>query len=186
MNKYLIAGLVVVAVVAGAVGSYLVQTPLLGGDFAGGITPSQLFTASTATNSVSPILSNMLVPGAVSAGGVAANNQITVAYTATTSYPTVGSSTLGPVTANTSATTTQVTLIAAGFAVGDACEVAYNAGPTSTAFGADAFVTAVNGGTATATVTFWNGGIATTTLNATSTVTGVSSTLKTTCFHTGV
>lgn len=35
----------------------------LGGDFAGGITPSQLWSASASSNTVTPVLSNLNVPG---------------------------------------------------------------------------------------------------------------------------
>jgi hypothetical protein len=187
MNNTKLVGLVaVLALLAGVVGGYVVNklSPLVGGDFAGGIVPSQLFSASTATNSVSPILSNLLVPGAVSVGGVAANDQITTLYTATTSYP-AGTSTvsLGPVTSASSAATTTVGGLSGPFAVGDACEVTYTGAPTNTAFGADAFISAVNGNAASATVTLWNGGAATTTFTGSSTLPLV---LKATCFHTGV
>jgi len=190
MKEYLKAGLV--GAVAIFLGGFLalrfgpVAAPQTGGDFAGGIQPSQLFSANVTTNSVTPNLSNLYVNGAVSVGGTGANNQVTAFYTATTAYPTAAV-TLGPVTASTSTTSTAESFNAPGFSVGDACEVAYNGNGTSTLpFGADAFISAVSGNAVTATVTFWNGNTANLTLTVTSTVTGASSTLKTTCFHTGV
>ena len=183
-NKTLIGLVVVLSLVCGVVGAKL-SAPLLGGDFAGGIVPSQLLTANTATGGVTPV-GNL----SLGFGGTAANNLIPTLYTAVVTYPWTPSSTspitLGPVTAATSTTSTVVAFTAPGFSVGDACEVAYNGAPTSTPFGADAFVTAVSGNAVTTTVTFWNGATSAVTLTVTSTATGVTSTLKTTCFHTGV
>jgi hypothetical protein len=179
MKEYLKFGLVVaVAVFAGVlVGVKLV--PQLGGDFPGGVVPSQLFTGSAGTASVSPIngLPNLLVSGAVSVGGTAAANQITTQFTATTTYP-VSSTTLGTILTATSSTSTVISFTAPGFSVGDACSVAYAGAPTSTQFGGDAFVTAVNGNAVSSTVTVWNGASSTLTIN--------SSTLKVTCVHAGV
>jgi hypothetical protein len=107
MNKYFIAGVVVAALVAGAVGGVLgakVLTPQLAGDFAGGITRTQLFSASVSTNSATPNLSNLYVPGAVSVSGVSANNQITALYTATTSYPVASAVTRSRIKAATGST----------------------------------------------------------------------------------
>ena len=68
--------------VLGSVGAWAIANkPQVGGDFAGGVVPSNLWTGSAATNSVSPITSNVLVPGAVSAVGVGANNQVTITFT---------------------------------------------------------------------------------------------------------
>ena len=191
MNKYFTWGLVALAVVC--VGGWAIANkPQLGGDFAGGQVPSNLWTGSAATNSVSPITSNVFIPGAVSAGGVGANNQVTIVYTAVTTYPWTPSSTggilLGPVSATTSTTSTVLAFNATGFAVGDACEVAFNGTTSSLPFGADAFVTSVATATnaVSATVTFWNGANQIIGFNNTSTGSGVTSTLKTTCFHTGV
>lgn len=175
---------VVVVLVLAFVG-IKVFTPALGGDFAGGIVPSQLFTANSSQNSVTPVLSNLYLNGGVSVGGTAAANQIPVIYTATTSYPSTAV-TLGGFTASTSTTSTSFAFSASGFSVGDACEVGYNGATTTSAFGLDALITAVSGNNVTATVTFWNGASTAITLTVTSTVTGASSTIKTTCFHTGV
>jgi hypothetical protein len=156
----------------------------LGGDFAGGITPSNLFTASTATNSVTPILSNVLVPGTVSVGGTGVNNQVTTVYTGVATYPSAAVTLLSSSTPFGSATTTQVAFTASGFSVGDPCEVEYTF-TTSTVL-TSANVTAVSGNAVTSTATFLNTIGSSITLTVTSTVTGVSSTVKTTCFHTGV
>lgn len=191
MKEYLKDGLVLL--VAAALGGLVVvgvtRPADLAGDFPGGITPTQLFTANSSAGSVSPIsgLPNVLVPGAISAGGTVAANQVTVVYTATTSYPTANVN-LGPIQATTSTTSTTLAFNASGFSVGDACEVTYNGATTTGAFGADAFITSVSTSTnaATATITFWNGASSLITFTPTSSATGVSSTLKTTCFHTGV
>jgi hypothetical protein len=183
-----------VAVVAGLVagGILLAAHPVaqVAGDFPGGITPSQLFTANSATNSVSPIsgLPNLLVSGAISAGGVTANNQIPLIYTAVATYPWTPSSTSAVTIASSSftaaQTSTQIAFNASGFAIGDPC-VAQISGTTSTLFTTGS-VTAVSGGAVTSTVTILNATGATVTLTVTSTVTGVTSTIKTTCFATGV
>lgn len=189
-NKSLIGLVAVVALlvsVATTWGVNKLTSNITGGDFAGGITPSQFFTGNASTNSVTPNLSNLYLNGGISVGGTGANNQIPVVYTATTAYPVSSNVNLGPLVSSTSTATTTVSFNAAGFSVGDACEISYN-GVTSTpdAFGADGFVTAVSGNAVTTTVTFWNGAGRVTTLTVTSTVTSASSTLKATCFHTGV
>lgn len=184
MNKPLIALVAIAAVVGGLIGGVVAyklnNAPLAGGDFPGGIVPSNLWSVNTSTGAITPIGSFN-----VGVGGTAYANQITALYTATTSYPTAAI-TLGPITANNSATSTSFAFNASGLSVGDSCQVTYNGGPTSGAFGADAFITAVSGNNVTGTATFWNGATASTTLNVTSTATGASSTLKLTCFHTGV
>jgi hypothetical protein len=184
MNKTTKVVLGVVAVlVVGFLGWKAFQ-PQTGGDFAGGITPSQLFTANTTTNSVTPIVSNLYVNGGISAGGVAAGNQITAVYTGVAIWPVAATTILSSSTPFGSATTTQVSFNAAGFAIGDPCEVEYT-GTTSTLL-TSANVTAVNGNAVTSTVNVLNATGASVTVTATSTVTGVSSTIKTTCYHTGV
>jgi hypothetical protein len=190
-NKLLISLVAVFALVGGfAVGLHAQPQPLKGGDFAGGVVPGNLFTANAGTNSVTPVLSNLLVPGAVSTGGVSANNQVTVVYTATAQFPTAsaGVSLLGPVSATTSTTSTVLAFNSPGFAVGDACEVAYNGSTSTLPFGADAFVTSVStsSNAVSATVTFWNGAATLIIGLSPTSTTGVTSTLKTTCFHTGV
>jgi hypothetical protein len=188
MKDKLILGLTVaVAVFVGVLGLRLIPGTQTGGDYAGGIQPSNLFTGNVTTNSVTPNLSNLFLNGSISVGGQAANNQIPVVYTATTAYPASSNVLRGPLVSSTSTATTSVAFTSSGFSVGDACEVTYNGAGTSTnALGADAFVTAVSGSNVTATVTFWNGASGVTTFTVTSTVTGVSSSLKATCFHTGV
>jgi hypothetical protein len=186
MKQYFIFGLIaLVAVVVGTAAVRLVPQSQTGGDFPQGIVPSQLFTASTGTNSVTPVLSNLLLNGAVSVGGTAAANQLAALYTATSAYPTTAFN-LGPVTAATSTTSTAVSFTAPGFSIGDPCYVGYNGATTTSQFGTDGFVTAVSGNAVTTTVTFWNGSSSAITFTVTSTATGASSTLKATCFHTGV
>ena len=173
----------VVAVLIAVAGFQFVAggvTPMLGGDFAGGVTPTNLLTASVSNGGVTPV-GNL----AFGFGGTAPANQIVTLYTATEAYPATAFN-LGAITNATSATSTSFGFTASGFSVGDPCEVGYNGATTTSAFGADAFVTAVSGNAVTTTVTFWNGSSAAITLTATSSATGVSSTLKTTCFHTGV
>lgn len=180
-HKKLVIGGIVAVVLAFFVGSAIQSQTLRGGDFAGGIVPSQLFTANGSTNGVTPV-GNLNI----GFGGTAAANQIVTVYTAVANYPAATNVTLGGFTAATSTTSTAVSFSASGFSVGDSCEIAYNGATTTSAFGADAFVTAVSGNNATATVTFWNGASSAITLTPTSSATGVSSTLKATCFHTGV
>jgi hypothetical protein len=127
----------------------------LGGDFAGGVTPTNLFSASTASNSVTPVLSNLLVSGAVSAGGTGANNQLPIIYTAVATYPGQTSLSIPSLaSATSSATTTQISFSAAGFTVGDPCEVQYSFS-TSTLI-TSANVTAVSGSSVTTTVSLLN------------------------------
>jgi len=170
----------VAAVVLVGVFGYQSLATKLGGDFAGGVTPTQLFTPNVSTGGITPV-GNL----SIGFGGTAAANQITALYTATTAYPSAIVN-LGSILSSTSTTSTVVSFTASGFSVGDACNVAYNGASTTGAFGADSFVTAVSGNNISATVTFWNGLSSVVPLNVTSTATGVSSTLKTTCFHTGV
>ena len=183
----------IAVVVVAVVGSFLgfsaaahFFTPQLGGDFAGGITPNNLFSANVSLSSVTPVLSNLYVNGGISAGGVGANNQITTIYTATAAYPTVAG-TIGSAATSTftaQATTTQVAFNAAGFSIGDDCNVTYT-GTTSTLIYSGT-VTAVSGSAVTSTITMLNATGSIIPVTVTSTVTGASSTIKATCFHTGV
>ena len=185
-NKVLIGlGIVVLSLLGGFIGAK-VSAPLTGGDIAGGVMPTNLWTGNGATNSVTPVTANVLVPGAISAGGVSANNQIPVIYTAVQTWPWTPSST-NPVTiasGTNNTTSTTVSFNSPGFVVGDPCEVQYT-GTTSTLF-TQAFVTAVNGNAVTSTVSLLNATLASITATVTSTVTGVTSTLKATCLATGV
>jgi hypothetical protein len=201
MNKTLIGFVAVVGVLGLAIGFGVgwsakpaAQT---GGDFPGGQAPSQLLSASVSGGAgsgyVTPVGNLAMLPtGAIGAGGQAANNAVTEIYTAVATYPWTPSSTsaitLGPIQSTTSTAVTQLAFTSAGFVVGDACEVFYNGASTTATqgFGADAFVTAVSGNAVTSTVTFWNGATSTIPLNVTSTASGVTSTLKVTCFHAGV
>ena len=186
MKKDLIISAVaggVIAVVLGVVLSVTGVTPSIAGDFAGGIQPSNLFTANVGANSVTPSLSNLLVNGAISAGGVSANNQLPEIYTGVANWP-ASSTSIATSSFSTAATTTSVSFTSAGFVIGDPCEAQYT-GTTSTLI-TQAYVTAVSGSQVTSTVTFINISGAAISVLPTSTVTGVTSTLKTTCFATGV
>lgn len=180
MNKATQIILSVAAVVLVGIFGYQALAPLRGGDFAGGVVPNNLWTASVSTGGVTPV-GNL----SVGFGGTAAANQVVTLYTAVVAYPAAVVN-LGSILSSTSTTSTVVAFNAAGFSVGDACNVSYNGASTTGAFGADGFVTAVSGNAVSATVTFWNGLSSIVPLNVTSTATGVSSTLKATCFHTGV
>jgi hypothetical protein len=148
--------------------------------------PTNLFTASAANNSVTPVLSNFYVNGGISAGGVAPANQTAFQYTATTSYPS-SAVTLGPTSATTSTRSTSLTVTAGGFSIGDPCsEIFYNGVSSTSLVSFDGNITAVGNGTATATIIFFNAANSTTTFTVTSTATGASSTLKATCRHAGV
>jgi hypothetical protein len=183
-NYLIVAGAVVVALVAAVVVFH--SSPQLAGDFAGGIQPGPLFTCNVSTNSCTPNLSNLYVNGATSVGGTIPNNQITVLYTATTSYPAVAL-TLGSISATTSTTSTNIGIPVAGFSVGDPCSaISYNGASSSALISYDGNITAAGTNNATATILFMNVGTSTTTFTVTSTATGVSSTLKATCIHTGV
>jgi hypothetical protein len=183
-NKLLIGLMVVLGVVGGMVGAVLVKGPLTGGDYAGGIQPSQLFTGNVTTNSVTPNLANLLVSGAVSAGGIAANNQITAIYTAVQNFPTIGGTFAAGATPSSTVTSTNIAFSANGFAVGDTCEIEYNF--TTSTLLTSGNVSAVSGSNVTTTVTFLNATGLSVSDAATSTITGVSSTVKATCYHTGV
>jgi hypothetical protein len=190
MNKTVsIALLVVLSLVGGVIGAK-VLAPLIGGDFAGGIVPSNLWTGNAASNYVNPVGTfAVAAPGGFYFGGTAANNQVPTVYTAVGTYPWTPSSTSAITisslaSASSSATTTSLSFTAPGFSVGDPCEVQYT-GSTSTLI-TSANVTAVSGSAVTSTATFLNVSGSSVTLYATSTVTGVTSTIKLTCIATGV
>jgi hypothetical protein len=185
MKEYFFIGLAIaVGVFLGALGfSFVHPSAMTGGDFAGGIQPSQLLTANVTTNSVTPSLSNLYVNGSISAGGVAANNQLAEVYTGVTVWP-LSATTIATSSFASAATTTSVAFTSPGFAIGDPCVEQYS-GTTSTLI-MSGQVTAVSGSAVTSTVTILNATGASVSVTVTSTVTGVSSTLKTTCFATGV
>ena len=186
-SEKVVAWIVVAAVIVLGVWFFLPKTAQqVAGDFPGGVVPTNLLTASVATQQVYPVGAlAFAAPNGLYIDGQSASNEFTAFYTATTSYPATNI-TLAAITAATSTTSTVVGVPASGFSVGDACEVSYNGATTTGAFGADSFITAASAGSATATVTFWNGATSAILLTATSSATGVSSTLKVTCFHTGV
>jgi hypothetical protein len=192
-NKVLISLLVVGSLVGGIVGAHFFA-PILGGDFAGGNLPSQLMTGvdapvGSAPGYVSPVGGLALfAQGGIGAGGTAAANNITETYTAVATYPWTPSSTsaitIASSTFTAAQTSTQISFTAPGFVIGDPCEVQYS-GTTSTLV-TQAYVTAVSGNSVTTTVSLYNYTGATVQMTVTSTVTGVTSTVKATCIATGV
>lgn len=183
-NKTLLSLVVGISLVCGVVGAKFF-VPLVGGDFAGGIQPTTVLSCNAATNSCTPNLSNFYVNGGVSAGGTAANNQIPVVYTAVATYPGASALTIpSGASPSSSATSTNVAFSAPGFVVGDSCEVQYNF--TTSTLITSANVTAVSGSNVTTTASFLNTTGSGVTATVTSTITGASSTVKLTCFATGV
>lgn len=159
MNNKLLIGLIVVcSLVGGAVGAHFLS-PILGGDFAGGVVPGQLFTANSSQNSVTPILPNLYLTGAVSVGGTNLYNQIGAVYTTSSSLPaTVALGTFGGTTSTASSSfsltaSTSSNLYVASLQVGDPCAGSAN---TSSIYVDGCVVTAVGGGSATGTIVFSN------------------------------
>jgi len=183
MNNKLFIGLLVLGSLVGGIIGAKYFAPSLGGSFAGGVTPNQLLQASVVNGGVTPV-------GSLSFGfgGTAPANQITEIYTAVATYPWTPSSTSAITIASSSftaaQTSTQIAFNAPGFVVNDHCQVQYT-GTTSTLY-TTGIVTAVNGNAVTSTITFLNATGATVPMTVTSTVTGVTSTVKATCFATGV
>jgi hypothetical protein len=92
-------------------------------DFPGGIQPSNLWSANSATNSVSPIstsLQNIYTTGALSAGGVGTYNQIS-AYVTASGTP-IAVYTLGTLGQTSSTATTTITVPnTSGLSIGSIC-----------------------------------------------------------------
>jgi hypothetical protein len=160
-NKSLIAGLAVLAIVGGLVGGYAADklTPVLGGDFAGGIAPSNLVTATTSggltgNGYVYPVgaFSSDAASG-LSVGGSDQYHGLT-AYVTASGTPAVVA-TLGPLGATTSTATTTVTVPeSAGLAVGAICS---GSSATTTVYVSGCILASTNGATGTATVYYSNG-----------------------------
>jgi hypothetical protein len=167
MNKFSVILAVVCLVVGGVIGYSFV--PKLFGDFSGGQTPSQIFTANISTNSISPInaLQNIYTTGAIGVGGTGQYNQVSAIYSASSSL--TATTTLGAIGLASSTATSTFSLPAnatSGFAVtglqvGDPCFGGTN--NTSTAVD-NCIITAVGGGSATGTFAYSNltGGTVTT------------------------
>jgi hypothetical protein len=164
MNNTKLVGLVaVVALLAGVVGGYVVNklgaAPLVGGDFAGGITPSSLVTASasgglTGNGYVAPIgsLSSAAVNG-LTIGGTDQYHGLT-AYVTASGTPT-SVATLGAFGATTSSASTTITIPeTAGLSVNAICS---GNAATTTVFVSGCILTSTNGVTGTAQVYYSNG-----------------------------
>lgn len=162
MNNTKLVGLVaVVALLAGVVGGYAVNklSPLVGGDFAGGITPSTLVTGSasgglTGNGYVAPVgsFSSAAVNG-LTVGGTDQYHGLTAYVTASGTPSTVA--TLGAFGSTTSSASTTITLPeTAGLAVGAICS---GSAATTTVFVSGCILTATNGVTGTAQVYYSNG-----------------------------
>jgi hypothetical protein len=160
-NKTLIAGLAFLAIACGLVGGYAADklTPLLGGDFAGGIAPSNLVTASssgglTGNGYVYPVgaFSSDAANG-LSVGGSDQYHGLT-AYVTASGTPSVVA-TLGAFGSTTSSASTTMALPeTAGLSVGAICS---GSTATTTVFVSGCMLTSTDGATGTAQVYYSNG-----------------------------
>jgi hypothetical protein len=150
-QKYLVPLILAVAVLA-FVGGFALHSNSLGGAFAGGITPNQLFTGNATTNSVTPVTSNLYLNGALSVGGQGQYNQLAAYATASGTPATVA--TLGLFGQTTSSATTSLTVLnTAGLSVGAICS---GGAATTTVFVSGCVLTSTNNVTGTATVAYTN------------------------------
>lgn len=160
MNTKLFIGLLVAAVVAGAVGSLAVKavSPLLGGDFAGGQIPGTLETGSaggglTGNGYVQPVGS--LAYNAQNGLSVGGSDQ----YHGFSAYVTASGTPASVVTlaafgnTTSSATTTITVPETAGLAVGAICS---GSSATTTVFVSGCLLSATDGATGTALVAYSN------------------------------
>ena len=159
-NKSLIAGLAVLAIVGGLVGGYVAYklAPELGGDFAGGIVPTNVVTASasgglTGNGYVYPVGSfSSDAANGLSIGGADQYHGLLDYVTASGTPATV--ITLGPLGATTSTATTTITLPeAAGLSVGAICS---GSSATTTVYVSGCLLTSTDGATGTAAVAYSN------------------------------
>ena len=160
MNKYLIIGLLVAAVAAGAVGSLLVKVvaPQLGGDFAGGTVPGTLVTGSasgglTGNGYVQPVgsLSSNAQNG-LSVGGSDQYHGFTAYLTASGTPASVA--TLAAFGATTSSATTSITVQeTTGLSIGAICS---GSSATTTVYVSGCLLNSTNGVTGTAVVAYSN------------------------------
>jgi hypothetical protein len=156
-NKTLIALFAVVALVGGAIGGYAINkfSSSLGGDFAGGVQPTNLFTANVANGTITPIGSFALVaPNGTYVGGTSVYNEQTSYVSASGTLPAAGLA-LGPLNSTTSTASTTLTVPnTAGLSTGAICSGGI---ATTTAFISGCILTSTNGATGTATVYVQNG-----------------------------
>lgn len=155
-DKLILAGIVVVAaLVAGAIFTHV---PLLGGDFAGGVVPSTLVTASasgglTGNGYVQPVgsLSSDAANG-LSVGGSDQYHGLT-AYVTASGTP-ASAVTLGALGSASSTATTSVTVSeTAGLSIGAICS---GSTATTTVYVSGCLLASTNGATGTATVAYSN------------------------------
>lgn len=160
MNKNLIIGLLVAAVVAGVVGSLLVKVaaPMLGGDFAGGVVPGNLVTGTasgglTGNGYVYPVgsLSSDAANG-LTVGGSDQYHGFTAYLTASGTPASVA--TLAAFGNTTSSATTTITVPeTTGLSVGAICS---GSSATTTVFVSGCLLSATDGATGTAIVAYSN------------------------------
>jgi hypothetical protein len=159
-NKSLIAGLAVLAIVCGFVGGYAAYklTPELGGDFAGGIVPTNVVTASasgglTGNGYVYPVGSfSSDAANGLSVGGSDQYHGFTAYVTASGTPAAVA--TLGPLGSTTSTATSSVTVPeTGGLTVGALCN---GSSATTTVYVAGCVLSSTDGATGTATYAYAN------------------------------
>jgi hypothetical protein len=120
MNKYLIAvgilGLVVLSAVVGGLSAAVVTRPVqTGGDFPGGVLPTNVLTGNAAAGYVQPVSSlAFAAAGGLYVGGTNANEETQFQYTATTSYPVAAITIISP-----TPTSTLLSIPSGGFAFGE-------------------------------------------------------------------
>jgi len=156
-NKILIGIVAVLVVLCGVV--YFATRPTTGGDFAGGVTPTNLMTGSTSggltgNGYVTPVGSfSDADQNGVSVGGTDQYHGFT-AYVTASGTPLSAGATLGPIGATTSTATTTVTVPeSAGIALGAICSGGSN--NTSTVI-SGCLLLSTNGATGTALVVYQN------------------------------
>jgi hypothetical protein len=156
-NKYIWAAVAAAVVVAGIV--VAVSRPaILGGDFAGGVTPTNLVTGSASgglsgNGYVSPVgsLSSAAVNG-LTIGGTDQYHGLTTYVTASGTPASVV--TLGPLGSTTSTATTSITVTeSAGLAVGAICS---GSSATTTVYVSGCLLSSTDGATGTALVAYAN------------------------------
>src|SRR5579862_381639 len=161
-NKSLVGLVAIVALLGGVVGGYagnkLTSNQQTGGDFAGGITPSQLF-AGSASGGISG--NGYVQPAGTLA--LSAPNGISVGtadqYHGQTEYATASGTpasvvTLGTLGQTSSTATTSITLPeTAGLSIGAICS---GGAATTTVYVSGCVLTTTNGATGTATVAYSN------------------------------
>jgi hypothetical protein len=158
MNNKLLIGLVVVLSVFGGMLGAKVFSPLVGGDFAGGLTPNQLLTGNgsggpVGNGYVQPVGSLAVVaPNGLGIGGTNLYNDD--ANFVSASGTPVAVATLGPLGSTTSTATTSITLsYVANLSVGAICS---GGAATTTIAVSNCFLNSTNGATGTAVIAYTN------------------------------